>query len=212
MAISEKKKPVKSIEKPCKPKISKDDNVSVENTAPFDLSKVYKGGSDKWLVMSLSEDTSVEEHYKAIVYEIRDIFGPEISYFLPVYKEKVSNKDICFTLFDGYAFVQEPIDGFKSIDFNKLKATHITHPLMKGTSYNYVSNKDINNFKKDLKVKIKSMMPKIGQRVIPKEGVFKDLEGEVIAVNKDTMMLTVRFEASSRVVEAPVSFINVEYI
>ena len=47
--------------------------------------------------------------------------------------------------------------------------------------------------------------------VVPKEGVFKDLDGTVISVDKEKKVLMVRFETSSRVVVAPVPFINVDY-
>jgi transcription antitermination factor NusG len=178
----------------------------------FDIDQMYKGGSNKWLVISLSEETEIEENYAIIEYEILNVFGKDTNYFIPVYKEKLGSKEICLVLFDGYVFVQEPKEGFNDIDFNRIRAVHVKSPLAHGGSFTFVKNKDINNFKRELKKKIKGMVPKVGQVVIPKEGVFKDLEGTVIGIDKDRKVLIVRFETSSRVVEAPVPFINVDYI
>lgn len=178
----------------------------------FDIDKVYKGGSNNWLIVSLSEDTEMEEDYMNIDYEINTVFGVDVEYFIPIYKEKLGTKEICLVLFDGYIFVQEPRGGFKDIDFNKIRTTHVRSPLISDGSFSYVKNKDINGFKRELKKKIKSLIPKIGSVVIPKEGTFKDLEGTVVSIDRDKMVLIVRFETSSRVVQAPVSFINVDYM
>lgn len=178
----------------------------------FDVDKMYKGGSDRWLTLILSEDTQTEEHYPSIENEIHNVFGSSVDYFIPVYKQKLGSKEICLVLFEGYVFVQEPKEGFGDIELNRLRTTHIRAPLSHRGSNIYINNKDINNFKKEIKKQIKNSAPKVGAKVIPKEGVFKDLEGTVISVNKDKMVLMVRFETSSRVVEAPVPFINVDYI
>jgi len=177
----------------------------------FDIDKMYKGGTDKWLIVSLMEETNIEENYSCIEYEVVSIFGSDAEYFIPLYKEKVGSKEVCLVLFDGYVFIQEPTGGFDSIDFNKTKATHIKGPLMNGITFSYVKNMDINGFKRELKKKLRGMVPKIGQMVIPREGVFKDLEGKVLSIDKKNMCLIVRFETSSRIVEAPVSIINVDY-
>jgi hypothetical protein len=178
----------------------------------FDIDKMYKGGTNKWLVLSLSEETELKEHYNTIEYEVRDIFGSDIDYFIPMYKEQVGAKEVCLVLFDGYLFVSEPKKGFDNVDFSRMRTIHLRPPLSSGGAYNYVKNRSINGFKRELKKKIKSMVPQVNQMVIPKEGVFKDLEGTVVSINKKDMTLMVRFETSSRIVEAPVSIINVNCI
>jgi hypothetical protein len=178
----------------------------------FDIDKVYKGGTDRWLVLSLSEETELKEHYPTIEYEVRDVFGTDAEYFIPMYKEQVGPKEVCLVLFDGYLFIQEPKKGLDHIDFTKMRTVHLRSPLISAGVYSYVKNSNINGFKRELKKKIKSMVPKVSQVVIPKEGVFKDLEGTVVSINKKDMTLMVRFETSSRIVVAPVSIINVDCI
>jgi transcription antitermination factor NusG len=187
------------------------DSLKLASNDCFDIDKMYKGGSNKWLVLSLSEETVIQEHYPNIEYEIRDVFGYGTNYFIPLHKVQLGVKEICLVLFDGYIFIQEPKEGFTGIDFNRIRATHVRSPLSQGGSFHYVKNRDINNFKRELKKKIKNKVPKVGDTVVPKEGVFKDLEGKVISVDRTKMRLMVRFETSSRVVDAPVPFINVEY-
>jgi len=182
------------------------------STCYLNIDNKYKGGSNKWLVVLLSEETSIGDHYNLIEYEIKDIFGQKVDFFIPFYRDKVGDKNICIVLFEGYIFVQEPKEGFSEIDFSKVKTSHVRSPLCSNGTFNYVNNNHINGFKKELRKKIKGMIPNLGQTVIPKEGVFKDLEGKVISIDKKKMILTVRFETSSRVVEAPVSIINVDYV
>ena len=177
---------------------------------PFDINHMYKGRYDRWLVVALEEDVNVEDSYREIEKEILDIFGNDAIYFIPLYVEKLGDKEICLLLFGGYIFVKEPEEGFGNIDFSKMRTIYIKGAISKGNKYDYVKNKDINNFKKSLRKAIREKVPNIGQSIIPKEGLFKGIEGKVVAINKNRMLMTVIFETPSRVVEAPVSFINVQ--
>jgi transcription antitermination factor NusG len=68
----------------------------------------------------------------------------------------------------------------------------------------------INDFKKQLLNRIREMAPKRGDVVIPKVGTFKNLEGKVTSVSRNRKTANVIFRTPSRIVEAPISVLNMD--
>lgn len=168
----------------------------------------YRSYKDRWFILKLFEDTILEESYIIIEKEIQEQFGIEADYFIPVYSEEVKEKKVCVTLFDGYVFVKKDEDTTQALP--KLNSIYIEGPLTIKDQIQLATCKEINNFKKKLESKIKAMVPKKGQFVIPREGVFKNIEGKVLSVNKKSLIARVLFEKSSRTVEAPINIINLD--
>ena len=80
-----------------------------------------------------------------------------------------------------------------------------------GCSYNErIIGSTINRYKEELIQKIKNLAPKKGDTIVPKIGTFKSLKGKVLSISRDRMTVTAVFEMSSRIVEAPVSVLNIE--
>ncbi|MBD3261285.1 MAG: hypothetical protein GF334_06305 [Candidatus Altiarchaeales archaeon] len=174
-----------------------------------DLSYRYKSKSDRWLILELYDDRSLEEIFEQVEFDIFSTFK-DTDYFVPVYNEHLKEKSVSVSLFEGYVFIRvnEETDEY----LEALKSDYIRGPLVLKGSRQYVTNKDINKFKRGLESKIRNMIPRKGQKVIPRVGVFKSLEGKVISVDKKKLVAKVLFERSSRVVEAPISIINLETI
>ena len=172
--------------------------------------KYFYSGEGGWLILELYDDVDLGGLYNNIENDILNIFGDSSDYFIPVYSEKVREKCVCINLFDGYVFVKESDNTEDAL--SKMKSEYIKGALSGPGGIIKVENESINSFKKKLEHKIKGMVPTKGQRVIPRVGTFKNMEGKVISVNKAKLIARVLFEKSSRVVEAPISVVNLDII
>jgi transcription antitermination factor NusG len=166
----------------------------------------YKSSKDRWLIVELREEYSLKEIYDVVEKHILSTMGSDVEYFLPIYSERINDKSACALLFEGYAFIMQT-PAVEDIS-HKMKSEHIKGFLSRNKDYVHVTSRDINKFRRDLKKKINSMVPRKGQRVVPQVGVFKDLEGKVLSVDRAKLIATVVFEKPSRIVEAPINVIN----
>lgn len=160
----------------------------------------------KWIIIELAEDITFEEHSDAIERHIPDMFGCDTEYFVPFYKEKIQDKVVSLILFEGYFFVRLTPENTRH--FDRLHNEYIKGPMKKNRVIVEIPGVKINELKQELKLKLKERIPKKKQIVIPKIGVFSNLEGEVIDVDKKNLVAIVKFQYSTRIVEAPISFIN----
>jgi len=194
--------------------IEKKTNVVEEKVAPeLIITKNSVGYSEKkvdpksrWIIIELAEDITFEEHSSQIEHHIPEMFGDETEYFVPFYKEKINDKVVSLILFEGYFFVRYLPGTLKSPD--KLHNEYLKGPMKKNRAVIEILGEKINDLKHELKLKLKERIPKKKQIVIPKIGVFSNLEGEVIDVDKKNLIAIVKFQYSTRIVEAPISFIN----
>lgn len=164
----------------------------------------------RWIIIELSEDTSLEQHYEHIERTLIEVLGTDADSFIPVYKEKVQGKNVCYILFEGYVFVRRTDAVVK--DIFKLRSEFIKGPLFVDDCMRLVSGVRINEYKNKLRENVKLMIPKEGQRVMPKIGVFKNLEGTVLSVDTDKLIAIVKFERTSRIVEAPINIVNLSIL
>ena len=164
----------------------------------------------KWVIIELSEETSLEIHYEQIVHTIEGMLGPETESFIPLYVEKVQGKNASYVLFDGYVFIRRTDDVVSKIF--RLKSEHIKGPLFIDGCMRLVSGVRINEYKAKMQERVKTLIPVAGQRVVPKVGVFKNLEGTVLSVDKKKLIAIVVFEKASRVVEAPLNVVNLSIL
>lgn len=163
----------------------------------------------KWVIIELAEDISFDEHSDAIEHHIKVLFK-DTEYFVPFFKEKVQDKVVSLILFEGYFFVRSIPIVINSPD--KFHNEYIKGPMKKNRVVIEIPGIKINELRQELKLKLKERVPKLKQVVIPKIGTFSNLEGEVIAVDKKNLVAIVKFQYSTRIVEAPISFINLTII
>lgn len=160
----------------------------------------------RWNIIELAEDITFEEHFNIIEHYMFELFGRDIQYFFPLYREKIGDKTAILTLFDGYFFVQS---NSKIIEFpDKFRNECIKGPMKKSKKVVEVPGIKINDLKKELQLRLKELIPRRKQVVIPKIGIFGNLEGEVLSVDRKNLFAVVKFQYATRVVEAPISFIN----
>jgi len=164
----------------------------------------------RWIIVELSDDITFSEYSDAIEYQIKKELGTNVEYYIPLYREQIQDKAISFVLFEGYFFIKFTEDILSHLD--ELHSEYIKGPLRKNSQCREISGKKINDFNTEIKKKLRNLMPKKKQRVVPKIGVFSNLEGEVISVDKKKLIAMVKFEYATRVVEAPINFINLDII
>jgi hypothetical protein len=162
--------------------------------------------SSRWIIVQLHESTSLAEHYEQIGHTIGEVLGPDTQYFIPIYHERVQGKNVSFVLCEGYIFVLRTESTIQNIF--RLKSEHIRGPLFFNGSLRLVTGQRINRLRQDMQDRIRALIPEKGQRVIPKVGVFKNLEGEVLSVDQKKLVAIVRFTQPSRIVDAPINVVN----
>ena len=162
--------------------------------------------STRWIIVELTEESSLEIHYEQIVHSLEEVLGLDVASFIPMYHEKVQGKNACFVLFEGYIFILRTESTVSNIF--KLRSDVIKGPLFVDGCMRLVTGTRINEYKQKLQEKLKTLIPEEGQEVIPRIGVFKNMEGTVLSVDKKKLIAIVRFEKSSRVVEAPINVVN----
>jgi transcription antitermination factor NusG len=179
----------------------------------LNLNYRFKNNNEKWFIISLVESCDFLESYKLIQNELEEIFGEDVIYFIPMYITKIGKKDIGVSLLGsfegGYIFVK--YSGTCSEDIFK-KTDHLDKLLITGSSKLYVTNRDINKLKTKLKKEINNKIPKKGDYVVPKEGVFKNLEGKVLSVSERNKTALVEFHKRTRIVKTHLTVINFDIV
>lgn len=149
----------------------------------------------------------MEEHVDQISNEIRNSFGDDSKFYIPIRVEKVKEKKICNVLFDGYVFVYCPTEAYAFEGIDELSNRYI-RPLTYNKKLQYARDSDIENFNKVIDTNIEEHFPEIGSTVKPKEGTFRGMEGTVLAINRETKKVTVVFKKISREVTTDINVMN----
>ena len=159
----------------------------------------------KWVIVELADEITFEDNSEVIEHDVIQLFW-DLPYFIPVYSEEINGEAVSITLFDGYFFVKLSDDIVVNQD--NLKTEHIKGIMKRNSKIVEISGTKINEFKVELKNKLLSLAPQRKQLISPKIGILSNLKGEVISVNKKKLIFHARFKCSTRLIEAPVSFIN----
>jgi len=159
------------------------------------------------MILEINDDgESLYERYELLESELIRVFGEETPFFIPSYIEKVKDKVVGIDLIGGYLFVEKTPSSETAV--SGMVSPYIKGRMPEGSRVTTGAN--INEYKRKLLDSIKNMAPKKGAIVVPKVGTFKSLEGKVISVARDRKSAKVLFKKSSRIVQAPVSVINMD--
>jgi len=162
-----------------------------------------------WMILEVNDDgESLHERYELLEAEVIRVFGELVGFFIPAYIERIKDKVVGIDLIGGYLFVERTPE-------SETAAAVMSSPYFKGRMPDGgrsggTTGRDINAYKRKLLDSIKGLAPRKGATVVPKVGTFKSMEGKVVSVAKDRMSATVLFKKASRIVQAPVSVLNME--
>lgn len=173
-----------------------------------DLSAKYDPAG-VWMILEVNDDgESLYERYELLESEIIRVFGDDTSFFIPAYIEKVKDKTIGIDLIGGYLFVEKNATSEGALA--TVSSPYIKGRMPEGARSGVTTGANVNSYKKKLTDIIKGLAPKKGAVVVPKVGTFKNLEGKVMSVARDRKSAVVMFKKASRVVQAPVSVLNMD--
>ena len=165
--------------------------------------------SSKWYVVELSEYGEAAT-YPERVSAIQSVFGSSVNYFIPMYHEEMGSYTSVNVLFEGYVFVQDSTE--VSGNTVNIKESKLFSGLLKsGNKTQTVSSGVIGSLKRKLKNSLKKKMAS-GLRVKIHEGVFENLEGEILSVEKDGKLASVKIVCLSREIIAPIPITCLEKI
>ena len=159
----------------------------------------------KWVIVELADDITFDDNSEVIEHDAIQLFHDQ-PYFIPVYTEEINGETVSVTLFDGYFFVKLSEDLL--INCENIKSENIKGVMKKNSKIVQINGNKINEFKQEMQDKLLSLAPKKKQFISPKIGILSNLKGEVLSINKKKLIFTARFKCSTRLIEAPVSFIN----
>ena len=165
--------------------------------------------SKVWIILELYDTCQIEKQLDTIAAEIKLLFGPEVEYFIPVHVESVGERQLVASLFDGYVFVE--ISGVPNVytKINNIRGSNIAGPLKDGKkSYSTIADSEINRYREELRGRLFSWIPNIGDEVVPKIGMFRNLVGNIVSVDERNNTAKVVFSTRSREVTSDVKLLN----
>jgi transcription antitermination factor NusG len=140
--------------------------------------------------------------YPEIVAAIQTIFGPEVEYFVPIHHEEMGSYVSMNVLFEGYAFVKDS-QAVRSRILNIKEGRIFSGFLRQGGRICEVDSRSVGVLKRKLKYSLrKKFAPGMSVRI--NEGVFQNLEGEVISTENNGRIANVKIRCISREIIAPV--------
>jgi len=156
-------------------------------------------GSSNYLILEINDTESIE--YRDIEAAIITMFG-EVDYFIPIYHEKIGSYTSSSVLMEGYAFVKDT-PAVRDCMANLRDQRVFSKVLCRGSRFETINSTVIATLKRKLKYSLKRRFT-IGEKVKILDGIFKNLEGEVISIEDGGKTIMIRIKRISREMIAPV--------
>lgn len=159
------------------------------------------GQQPDWYIVEVNE-YGESATYPELVSAIRDTFGINAEYFIPIYHEQIGSYTSTNVLFEGYVFVKDS-DIVRSNLIN-IKDSQIFSGLLKICSkIQMLGSKEINSLRRKLHNSLNKKFQQ-GVKVKVHEGVFQNLEGEVLSIEDNGRIANIRIICLSREIIAPI--------
>lgn len=162
-----------------------------------------------WYILELNEDGEVAS-YPEIVAALQSVFGPDVDYFIPIYHEQMGSYTSTNVLFEGYVFIQDS-DAVRPNLIN-IKDSRLFSGLLKMCGkIKMLNSKEIGILRRKLKNSLNKKL-QIGTKVKVHEGVFQNLEGEILSMEDNGRIANVKIVCLSREIIAPIPTTCIEEI
>ena len=150
---------------------------------------------DRWIVLKLTSlgENTLEHVLRA---SLNTIFGEDIDVFFP-FKSPKEHYNSKISVLDGYIFVKPRLE----VNYYELTNTYYFEKLT-NDKFSFLSNEKVNELKKKLKEKCEHLFFEY-EYVKVIDGPYKDLEGSIIRVNKETVVLDIHLRSRAILVEVP---------
>jgi transcription antitermination factor NusG len=154
-----------------------------------------------WYILEINEHGE-SATYPELVAAIQEVFGVDAEYFIPIYHEQLGSYISTNTLFEGYVFVKDS-DTVRSNLINVRDSQIFSGLLKMCGKIQMLGSKEINNLRRKLKNSLNKKFQQ-GVKVKVHEGVFQNLEGEVLSIEDNGRIANVRIVCLSREIIAPI--------
>jgi transcription antitermination factor NusG len=154
-----------------------------------------------WYILEVGEQGETAT-YPELIAALQSVFGEDEDYFVPIYHEKLGSYTSVNVLFEGYVFVKSS-EKVRS-KLGNIKDNHFFSGLLKMCGkIQMLGSKEINSLRRKLKNSINKKFQS-GTRVKIHEGVFQNLEGEILSMEDCGKIANVRIVCLSREIIAPI--------
>ena len=155
-------------------------------------------GVKQWIILQTRENA---DDYFDIEKSIKQIFGKNSEYFIPILYQKLGSYNCFNVLFDGYVFIRDTEDNRRILSDLSNSKTFLG-PVVISNRIQTVDSYTIAKFKRQLKKRSTNICIENGKTVYVMDGIFENLSGEVIGVEENKAI--VRFVTLSREFIAPI--------
>jgi transcription antitermination factor NusG len=155
----------------------------------------------EWFIIELSEFGETAS-YPELVLALQEVFGPEVDLFIPIYHEEMGSYISVNVLFEGYVFVKDS-ETVRS-NFINIKENRLFTGLLKSSGkIRMLDSRTIGGLRRKLKTSLKKRLIS-GAMVRIHDGMFENLDGEIISTENDGKIANVRIICRSREMIAPI--------
>ena len=158
-------------------------------------------GQSDWFIIELSEYGGTVS-YPEIVAAIQSVFGSDVEYFVPIYHEQLGSYVSTNVLFEGYAFVKDS-DSVRS-KITNIKDSRVFAGLLKSCGkVQMLDSRIIGGLRRKLKNSLNKKFRE-GLKVKVTEGMFQNLEGEILSIGDNGRVANIKISCLSREIIAPI--------
>jgi len=154
-----------------------------------------------WLIIALS-DYGETVSYPELEAALKTVFGDSIDYFIPIHHEKMGSYTSINVLFDGYVFLKD-----SELNRNKLlnikESRMFSGPLKICGKIRTLTFKELNALRRKLRNSVNKKF-KPGLKVKIHDGMFQNLDGDIISMEEGGKIANVRILCLSREIIAPI--------
>jgi transcription antitermination factor NusG len=154
-----------------------------------------------WYIIEINEHGDAAT-YPELVAAVQSVFGLNVEYFIPIYHEQLGSYTSTNTLFEGYAFVKDS-DSVRSNLINIKDSQMFSGVLKMCGKIQMLDTKIINSLRRKLKSSLNKKYQQ-GVRVKVHEGIFQNLEGEILSMEDNGRIANVKIICLSREIIAPI--------
>jgi len=164
--------------------------------------------TSNWVILELSE-YGEKADYSEVIKSIFSFFG-EVEHFIPTHHEQMGSYVSTSILFEGYAFIKDS-DSVRAKLYDFKESRIFSGVLRSRGKVQTVDSKTIGILKRKLKNSVKKKV-KTGTKVRIMEGIFENLEGEVMSLEDGGRRAIVKVKQLSREMIAPIPTTSIKEI
>lgn len=163
-----------------------------------------------WIIIEINDQIE-SAGYPELKAAIENTFGPDVEFFIPIHHEKMGSYISTNVLFDGYVFVKDCVKVRERLS-DVRDSRYFSGVLRNSHGLEMINSHRIGWLRRKLRTSLNKMKVQPGIKVRILEGIFENLEGEVMSMEDGGKHAMIKIKCLSREILAPLpttSFIKV---